>query len=275
MQLDDAGHSEGVENMKFGMTFKVLVWCPAVPHPYQRIVRFGEARTSRQPLQAEMHGRSDADCLREFTGPTYEPTGVFDNDFYGSRVFFVQNGMVPSMHCHHQTFSEQQGSRPEGWPCPLGGSIGLTQQAADPDRLVNCMIFYNVPGPPPISDRKLGNRLARFDGAVTKCTSEQRRIEDPGCPTPIDLTALAVCIEGVYPDRLSASFGGRKMYIALRGLAVIPCFTPDAELQGSGYELVAPHGQMIEKRTDGIAFEDLNVLPLSLCYVAMMTAARG
>lgn len=210
------------------------------------------------------------------TGSRYQPTGQFNINFHANQDSWVQSGMMPLRKCQNQVLTPQQNANRHGWPCHLGGSTGITQRNQRGGGPINCMIFYNQPkpAPPRVSPPLQRNRLLRLEAAVAACATQQR-FEDPRSRVPIYLTTLAICIEDLYPNQVSVPFEGAASMVLLRGLAVIPCSPADAHVEGLGYELLAPGGQMVEHRTDGIAFEDLNVLPLSICYVAMLCAVRG
>lgn len=210
------------------------------------------------------------------TGPAYNPNGTFNREFHATKMGWKQNGMVPMRHCQNQMLTTEQGAFPDGWPCHLGGSIGLTQRNVRSGQLINCMIFYNqaILSPPRVFPWLQQNRLVRFGEAISRCTTQQR-FEDPRARIPIQLTLLATCIEDLYPHKVPGPPEGSTGLVTLRGIACIPCAPAGNNVEGLGYELLAPGGHIIERRTDGIAFQDLNVLPLSICYVAMMSAVRG
>lgn len=183
--------------------------------------------------------------------------------------------MVPLATCVGQVMTPEQAMHQFGWPCHHGGSAG-TQQMRRSGHLVNCMIFYNPPGSPRLTDYRLRDRMGRLYHAISSCEVRQPRFEYSSSDLPIDLSTLAYCIHQCYPEDMSTlSFRGQVRFLRLRGIAVIPCLPPERpQVEGLGFTLKAPGGQMIDLRRDGIAMEDLNVGSLSICYIAMMSSVK-
>lgn len=172
------------------------------------------------------------------TGQAYYPSGAFDREFHATKKGWVQSGMVPMRQCQNQMLPPEQQAFPDGWPCHLGGSTGITQRNVGGGGPINCMIFYNqaILSPPRVFPWLQRNRLVRFGEAITRCATQQR-FEDPSARAPIQLTTLAICIEDLYPRKVPGPPEGSAGLVTLRGIAAIPCAPAGNYVEGLGYEL--------------------------------------
>lgn len=134
-----------------------------------------------------------------------------------------------------------------GWPCLMGGSVGILHTDARGNRL-NCLIFFTSSL---LAMSYPEERSAAFKDVAETCAGWQPRLHRNGVAVnaapAVDLTLLAACVHAEYPLRRHRP---RRAFFKLRGVAIFPVYHGTAQLPArlADFGIATPVGRIVSWR---------------------------
>lgn len=180
-----------------------------------------------------------------------------------NRQPWYQYGVVPKETCREPKAIEEL-VNDKGWPCHLGGSIGVAGVLGRNGPLVQTLLAYHPLTNPDHPKGKVcssGTKVKYVAKAKDHCLSEALKKKHK-----IDTTAFACCIYNSFRDQSVNSLNRKP-----RGVAVFPVnIVAEQEGRPEAYGMAAAQGKFVSEIVELPFIADLNAHPPCLHLIVAL-----